>query len=160
MKNLSLIVLLVFGLLAFACKEENESTTTSNQTIPQVTTETDVVPVETEIEASNQSIGDPEIMKFLIGKWKYDHSVVEMDGESMNMVSADHWVMQYKADGTFEESQTMVEGGETYTANDTYTLEGKTLKRKGLVAVEVLDINEKEMTILSIGTKMIFKKIK
>jgi hypothetical protein len=160
MKNLSLIVLLNFGLLIFACNQESESTTTSNQTTNQITTETNDVIDKDDVETVNNNEGDPEVMKYLIGQWKYDHSVVEMDGESMQMVSADHWVMHYKADGTFEETQTMVEGGETYTANDTYTLEGKTLKRKGLVAVEVIDINATEMTILSIGTKMIFKKIK
>ena len=160
MKKFTLIILVVFGFVLFSCNEEDENTTTSNQTTEQDTTKTEIAPDDNEGGSGTIPEADPEIMKYLVGKWKYDHSVLEMDGESMNMVSADNWVMHYKSDGTFEESQTMVEGGETYTSKDTYKLEGKTLKRTGLVAVDILEINEKEMTILSIGTKMVFKKVK
>jgi hypothetical protein len=160
MRHLTLIILVVFGFLLFSCNEESENSNTTNQMTGKDTVKTEIIPDTNGGETTTVVEGDPEIMKYLVGKWKYDHSVLEMDGESMNMVSADNWVMHYKSDGTFEESQTMVEGGETYTSKDTYKLEGKTLKRTGLIAVDILEINEKEMTILSIGTKMVFKKVK
>jgi hypothetical protein len=162
MRNYSLFILLLFGIFIFSCNSNDENTTTnSNQTTEKVTTENNVNTNQGTTENSTETtVPDPEIMKYIVGKWKYDHSLVEMDGETMKMISADNWVMNYKSDGTFEESQMMVEGGETYKSADTYKLEGKTLKRTGLVAFDILEINDKEMTILSIGTKMIFKKIK
>jgi hypothetical protein len=162
MRNYSLVILGIFGLFIFSCKSNDEGNTnnTSNQTTEQVTPGSSSNAGQGSTDNSTQTTTpDPEVMKYIVGKWKYDHSLVDIDGEILKMVSADNWVMNYKSDGTFEESQTMVEGGETYTSADTYKVEGKTLKRTGLVAFDILEINEKEMTILSIGTKMIFKKI-
>jgi len=140
----------------FSCGGEESASESSSESTEEVeSTDTEEVIEEVVEEVVEEANLDQQI----VGDWEYVESITTIGEESMSMRAAHHWVMNYKDDGTFYEMQQLIEGGEEYVAEGTFTIEGETLKREGLFEVEILELTEEKLHIGSLGSSMVFKKV-
>jgi hypothetical protein len=93
----------------------------------------------------------------LIGKWNYVTTINEMDGMEMKMKVCEKWIMEYRTDGTFSETQTL---DKDYSKDGKYTKNGNKVKREGLIEFEILEIDEKSMTFKAAGVKQVWERVK
>ena len=91
----------------------------------------------------------------IIGRWEYQTSILEAGGEEQEFDLGLDWRMEYHKDNTFYEVQVI--GDKEYDASNTFEIEGDILKRKGLINVKIVALNDKNLIIES-TTKIIFKK--
>jgi len=91
----------------------------------------------------------------IIGKWEYQTSILETGGEEQEFDLGLDWRMEYHKDNTYYEVQVL--GDKEYDASNTFEIEGDLLKRKGLINVKIVALNDKNLIIES-STKIVFKK--
>ena len=152
-------ILLVFALLGgflVSCGGEDETSSDSSDDSTDTEEVMDTEEEEMVEEDVVEETADQDLATLIIGDWEYVESTIYMGEESMSMKSAHAWTMTYTEDGNFIESQQLVEGGETYDAEGSFSIDGTTLKREGLLEVELSSIDENEMIIENMGTEMKF----
>jgi hypothetical protein len=118
--------------------------------------------IETPINVNSQAEDNTQEVtvnqdNLLIGKWNYVTTINEMEGVEMKMKVCEKWIMEYRADGTFSETQTL---DKDYSKDGKYTKTGNKVKREGLIEFEILELNAKEMIFKAAGVKQVWERIK
>jgi hypothetical protein len=158
MKFINALLIPTFFFLFSCGGEEQADSSDSSDHNETAVDETEEVEAIEEIEVEEVS-EQADLATMIVGDWEYVESITTIGEESMSMRAAHNWVMNYKDDGTFYEMQQLIEGGEEYVAEGTFTIEGETLKREGLFEVDVLELTEEKLHIGSLGSSMVFKKV-
>ncbi len=94
--------------------------------------------------------------KLLVGKWNYVTSINTVDGTDFKMKVCDKWIMEYRADGTFSETQVM---GQEYSKNGKYSVNGAKVKREGLIEIEIIELDAKTMVFKAAGVKQVWDRV-
>ncbi|MEX2683101.1 MAG: hypothetical protein Q6373_016040 [Candidatus Sigynarchaeota archaeon] len=103
-----------------------------------------------------KDIKPEDIARFLVGKWKYVHTINDTGGMEIKVVACEKWVAEYRPDGTYTELQTL---DKEYSTSGNYTISGKVVTREGLSRFEVLDIDDTRLIYKSAG-KQVWERVK
>lgn len=112
------------------------------------------------VEQIAEEVEEPvDMATKLLGKWNYVETITTVGETTVNIKAVESWTMEFKEGGGYYEEQIVAEGMEPGIFDSTFKVEGNKLIREGAVEVEIVEITDTKLTILSMGSKMIFEKM-
>lgn len=108
-------------------------------------------------EVTDDAVSGTSYNEMILGKWDYVETITTVGDMEVNIKAMESWTMEYKEDMTFHEVSVL---DKEYILDDSYTIEDNVLRRKGAIEVTIDELTSDKLVIGSLGSKMVFKKIK
>ncbi|RLD46349.1 MAG: hypothetical protein DRI94_14885 [Bacteroidetes bacterium] len=167
MKILKFMAIIIAFAMFISCGNSSESSkdlenalNELNKTLDEQTTDESITTTDNDVTVEEETKADESVdyKSKLIGEWEYIETESTVGSTTVNIKAVYAWILNFKEDGSYHESQTIAEGIAPAILDSKFSIEGKTLKREGAIDVDILDVDNNTLTIGSLGSKMKFKK--